>query len=382
MNNPRKLKVLVLEGTPYNRGLIHGKTLKADIQELVKLWKTDLKEKHRIDCDLFIKKFMQKTDYVSSIKKWTPDLIDEIKGLSDGSGIDYDTMFVFQCTDEFMASVENITSDKCSCLGFSRSGNQSAYVAQTMDVETFRDGFQTILHVKHADSNHEELVLAWAGFIGLNGINNRGIGICCNAVYQLNSALTGLPVSCIVRGVLSQKTEKDAVAFVNNIKHASGQNYVMGGPDKTYSFECSASKVVRYIPEGEEIVVWHTNHPIVNMDLGVRYKATLGDRKIEDISENSVMRLQNLKKRLGNNPSEPRLDLIKATLTSKDDSHHPICTSKGRDEWATQMGFFTFSADIMELSDKPVFYATAGPGNLAPFEKLTFSKYPGESAAG
>lgn len=369
---PRKLKVLVLEGTPYNRGLTHGKASKSEIQELFRLWKADFKTRFKIDCDLFIEKFVQKTDYVSSIKKWTPDLLDEIKGMADGSGIDYDTMFVYQCLDEY----KGIIQEKCSCLGFSRTGNQPAYVAQNMDLETFRDGFQTVLHITHIDSDHEEFVLASEGLIALNGMNNRGIGICCNAVYQLNSARTGLPVACIVRGVLQQKAEMDAVAFVNNIKHASGQNYVMGGPDKAYSFECSASKVVRYKPEGEEMAVWHTNHPIVNMDLSARCRTALENKTIADVSENSIIRLQTLQKRLGNNPAGKRLDLIKATLASKDNAVHPICCSKGKDERATLMGYFTFSANIMELSEKPVFYATAGPADLVPFEKLTFFKYP------
>ena len=35
----RKLRVLVLEGTPYDRGLQHGKALKKDIHALVDLWK-------------------------------------------------------------------------------------------------------------------------------------------------------------------------------------------------------------------------------------------------------------------------------------------------------------------------------------------------------
>src|SRR4030095_12739146 len=42
LSNKKDLRVVVLEGSPYNRGLIHGKTLKKEINELVRLWKADL----------------------------------------------------------------------------------------------------------------------------------------------------------------------------------------------------------------------------------------------------------------------------------------------------------------------------------------------------
>src|SRR5205085_8791957 len=115
--------------------------------------------------------------------------------------------------------------------------------------------------------------LTQAGCIGVNGMNNRAIGICCNAVWQLTGSRDGLPVACIVRGVLRQRSEDEAAAFLRQAKHASGQNYLLGGPARAYSFECSAGKVSQFKPADRDDVVWHTNHPLANDDYIESYRA-------------------------------------------------------------------------------------------------------------
>jgi hypothetical protein len=90
------LKVLVLEGTPYERGLQHGTALKKEIHELVKLWKEDIQKTYQIEADVFIKNFLAATNFEKAIREWTPQLWDEVMGISKGSGIDLETfLFTF-----------------------------------------------------------------------------------------------------------------------------------------------------------------------------------------------------------------------------------------------------------------------------------------------
>ena len=67
-------------------------------------------------------------------------------------------------------------------MGIGKRGEQPAFIAQNMDVENYRDGFQVVLHVKQQSSDLESFVLTCAGMIGLNGMNNQGVGICCNTL--------------------------------------------------------------------------------------------------------------------------------------------------------------------------------------------------------
>ena len=57
-------------------------------------------------------------------------------------------------------------------------------------------------------------MLTHAGLIGLNGLNSAAIGVCCNTLKQLANCRDGLPVACVVRGVLRQETAAAAVDFL------------------------------------------------------------------------------------------------------------------------------------------------------------------------
>jgi isopenicillin-N N-acyltransferase like protein len=201
-----RVRTVILEGTPYNRGLVHGKTLKKDIIFLVARWKEDLTHKYEMPADVFIKKFVSHTQYLGAMKKWTPDLVEEVKGIADGAGIDFDTMLVFQWIDEDWAQGKNVVADRCSGIGVGRRGSSPAMIAQNLDMPGLYDGYQVILHVKHHDSELEIFVYTIAGVIGGDGMNNHAIGVCVNTLLQLDNCRDGLPVACVVRGVLAQKT--------------------------------------------------------------------------------------------------------------------------------------------------------------------------------
>jgi hypothetical protein len=68
------LRVVTLQGSPYNRGLVHGQSLKKEIHELVVLWKADLEKEYKMKPEAFIARFLKKTDFTQAIKQWTPEL--------------------------------------------------------------------------------------------------------------------------------------------------------------------------------------------------------------------------------------------------------------------------------------------------------------------
>src|SRR5262249_54473794 len=151
--------------------------------------------------------------------------------------------------DEYWVNGNGVAGEHCSAIGVAQRNGQPTIVAQNMDLEGFRKGFQVLLHIKHAKNKLESLVLTHAGLIGLNGMSNRSIGVCCNTLSQLANCRDGLPVACVVRGALEQATEDAAIEFFRRVKHASGQNYIIGGPSKVHDLECSAGKVSVFTPE-------------------------------------------------------------------------------------------------------------------------------------
>ncbi len=367
----QKVRVITLEGTPYTRGLQHGTVLKNEIHALVRLWKADLEKEYKLDAATFTRRFLQKTDFLSAMKRWTPDLIEEIKGIAAGAGVDFETMLLFQLPDEYWVNGEAIAAEHCTGLGMSRQGKQPTIIAQNLDVESYRDGYQIVLHIKHADSDLQAFVLSFPGLIGANGMNNKAVGICCNTLSQLAFCRDGLPVNCVIRGVLEQRTLDDASAFLHRIKHASGQNYIVGGRDRVVDFECSASKVCAFQPAGRHDVVWHTNHPLANDDYNAAHRERLAKHKNPKPGSSSV-RLQSVEQRLSKLPAPWDVDVFKATLSSHDSAQFPICVSRGRGD------VITFASTIMVLSERPELNITPGPPDVAAYETLTFERTAGK----
>jgi hypothetical protein len=363
----KQLRVITLEGTPYERGMRHGTHLKKEIHALLRLWKADLEKEYKLDAATFTRRLLEKTDFLTAIKRWTPGLIDEIKGIAAGAGVDFETMLLFQLPDEYWVNGEAIAAERCTGLGMSRQGKQPTIIAQNLDCESFRDGYQIVLHIKHPGSDLEAFVLSFPGLIGANGMNNKAVGICCNTLSQLAYCRDGLPVNCVIRGMLEQRTLDDAIAFLHRLKHASGQNYIVGGRERAMCFECSAGKVCSFEPAGRKDVVWHTNHPLVNDDYNAAHRESLAKQKKPKAGSSSV-RLHCVEQRLSKAPMPWSIDVFKATLTSRDSAQFPICVSKGRGD------VFTFASTIMVLGDRPELHIAPGPPDVDTYQLITFDK--------
>jgi predicted choloylglycine hydrolase len=368
----RELKVLELSGSPYARGLQHGRTLRAEIGKLVDLWKQDVARQARSDPETLIRNFLASTDFVPAIRKWTPDLLDEVRGIADGAGVPFDTMLAFQLVDEMWVFLDQPAKDHCTGMGVVTAGTHPAYIAQNMDLEAYRDGYQVVLHIAQDKSLPEQFIFTCAGLIATNGINNRSIAIACNTLLQLSASRDGLPVACVLRGVLAQSRGEDAVKFLKEVKHASGQNYILGTGDRVYDFEASARRVVEFRPAEDGSFVYHTNHPLVNDDVKPWHLQKVALLSAEERSKgDSEMRLAAVQARIRQPVSAIDVGVIKETLRSRDSSLHPVCRPRKEGD-----PFFTFGATIMTLSDTPSIEVSMGPHDENKFVLLKFRQVP------
>ncbi len=314
------LPILHLNGTPHENGFQHGRIMKSRIIELVGLWKKDIEENYQIPADTFIKIFLDSTNYIPAIKKWTPDLLEEIKGISAGSGIDFNTIFAFQLIDEIWTNARLIKiPHHCTSVGINnyKKDGSANYIAQNIDITPFYHGFEMLLDIQDKDSNSRKLVTTFAGYIGVNGLNKH-IGITENTLSDLRSSLNGLPVCCIARGVLDKASFKEAVNFIKTIKHASGQNYIVGSNYDIISLECASDLVTEYWPDSTKDYTFHANRPLTNNSYHLAYltylKALYGS--IPESMSFSDERLESIKNIVLNN-KHISLVTIKDALSKK-----------------------------------------------------------------
>ena len=82
MRQASKIRVLTLEGSPKERGRIHGETLKPMILEILERYKYLIHLNLQKDPDPLIDYFLSSTNFLSAVKKWAPHLLEEIEGIA------------------------------------------------------------------------------------------------------------------------------------------------------------------------------------------------------------------------------------------------------------------------------------------------------------
>jgi isopenicillin-N N-acyltransferase like protein len=355
-----KTQLLVMEGTPRQRGRIYGETMRNTIQEVIAKWKGVLAQSHP-DPDQYIREFLAATNFKPAFERWTPGFLDQVQGLAEGSNLDFDTIYAFQLSDEeWVYSREPLLQrlqhhGHCSSLGVFGEG-EVPIVAQNMDIPGLFNGYQMVLHEKDPNTGHEAFYFTFAGCLGVNGLNRYGVGVCENTVMQLQPCSDGLPVEGVLRGIVAQKTGREAEEFVRSVKHASGQNYLVGGTERVVSYECSANKVIPFTPLPTR--TYHTNHPLVNDDSVLYTKAIESapqDQKerAEIGRKNTTDRLSYLSRELQYTCPHITVEKIKSILSSHE---APVCVDYTSDDRS-----MTFGLEIMQLSQPPVFRVTFGP---------------------
>jgi predicted choloylglycine hydrolase len=363
----RQIREVTLSGSGYELGLQHGKLLQKEIDEVVRKMKRNASDNLGKDADQVLKDFFSYAQFDSAIKKYTPDLYEEVRGIAAGSGQTFNDIMVLNLLDEFWVYLDNIQNHHCSGMGVPSVNGSTGYIAQNMDIEKYTDGYQLLIRLSRTATRPEQFVITHPGCIALSGMNEKGIGACMNSLMQLNSSSNGLPVAFIVRRIVNSTDKNDLLNFIQTVPHASGQNYILGIRGEVYDFEASANKVVRFDPKNDNGSVYHTNHPIVNDDIKPwfeRYNPTLANKPV---NSNSYIRLLSVQERVA---QKQNIDdkLIKETLRSKDDVNNPVCRPVSERD-----GGFTFASVIMTLTGKPYLQVTAGSPDESAYKRVDFT---------
>jgi len=354
-----KLRVLDLQGAPYERGRVHGQILKAEIQELVRRWKADLENTYKVPAETFIQKLSKKSNFKPAIDRWTPGLWDEVRGIADGAGVDLSTMYAFQLIDETWVMAGDLGLSKCTSFAARKRGETPAFIAQTLDIPAFYHGFQTVLRIREGADGPEALVFTIPGVVAANGLNARSIGVCVNAVTQLAYSANGLPVAFAIRGLLQQKTYEDAVRFLRDICPGAPQNYVLGGPNNAASFERSADRIAEFLPFPGAEFTFHTNHPLVNDDFNPKFLEQLKKKGMSLEAYRALCpRFKFLSGAFKDNSAAIDLAVLKRMFADRTSG-----INNAR----------TYGCTIMVLGDRPELHIAPGRPDEAPFEVLTFS---------
>jgi isopenicillin-N N-acyltransferase like protein len=347
----RELVVIDGAGTPRQIGRQHGEAARDLIADGLDRWCDALGRRHSAAPAAYIDEFLGATEFLPAIETWTPELLDEIRGIADGADQPFPTLLAFNLLDEewAFANERQRPAPGCSAAGIQPAGGRPALLGQTMDIPSLHDGCQIALRVAPGD-RPAAVVLSYAGMIGLTGANSAGIGVVVNNLDVLPARRHGLPVAFVLRGILARTNLAEAAAFVQAVPHATGQHYAIGGPGGIRSFEGWAGGVAETTPSGRHVL--HTNHPLGGQPVG---------EDAEDVYAESQSR-ERLACLIGQTETLTDRSGLEAALA---DTSVPISI-------APRTGFMTFGGVSMALTTPPDIRIAPGPPHLTPFKAVAF----------
>jgi isopenicillin-N N-acyltransferase like protein len=366
------LHILELSGSPLERGRVHGEHLREEIRDQIAWFRHLLSEYGQVNPDeLFAR--LTALGWLAAIEQWTSHLLEEMRGIAEGSGLPYlDILAWNHCQEIFWAVfVEHGFTQSgdqlsgCSTVGDVGDSHHPTLLAQNADTTPFWHGHQTVLRFCETGSDVEEILLSYPGLVGIYGLNSLGIGLCVNAMfYRLNNSLRGLGTPFIARGVLAKRSYQEAERFLCSVPHASGNTLTLAGPDNATAYEVSANQIRAFRPSSMPGRTYHTNHELVNDDFrpGV-------DRTPD---QNSLERIKVLEESLKQTQDPLTASDIKTILRSHGENNQgafaPLCRHED-----DPFGSMTTYSVIMECSEHPTLRVSFGPPCREEYQTFEFS---------
>ena len=259
---------LVLDAEePYERGLQHGRALKLPIQLALRNFKDWLRvNAHAEDPERMIRDFATGTGYMEAVRTGAPDLHDEMRGIAAGADVELRELFVYQSFDELFlylmksGALEQGTGH-CTTTAVYGRDTLPNIITHNNDIPTYHEAVGTVLRIRYPDSDLEILQATFAGQIGQNGVNNRGVAVGINTIADLPVAQSGIPVSFHVRRILESGDRHAAVAYLETQEFGTAMNYMIADREGVVSAETWADNVavLDHFPAG---IAAHTNHSL------------------------------------------------------------------------------------------------------------------------
>ncbi|MDG7000519.1 MAG: hypothetical protein JRN15_15605 [Nitrososphaerota archaeon] len=248
----------------YEHGAIFGSKIKSMVDEL-------LQKCSRIEGVTKDSIYRMTEKYVPFIEKDAPHIIEEMRGIAEGSNVSYYDILFVNLRHEILNGLIRARDD-CTVVGVepSRSSTGNLMVAQNVDQPGSFAGMMQTLKMRPNDGP-SMLVHLLPGNVGQHGINAYGLVRASNGLKSTDEATLGLPRVILNRLILEQKNVDDAVELISNSRRTVSSNYVLGDSSgRLVSIESTAHECRIILPTNGAIV--HANnilHPDIR-DLDAR----------------------------------------------------------------------------------------------------------------
>jgi isopenicillin-N N-acyltransferase like protein len=162
--------------------------------------------------------------FLPLIERFSPAYLEEVRGLAAGAQISFEEALLCQARAEAGYTVEG------GCSAFALTGEATAdhqtLAGQNQDLQPEYSDVAILLHVKPSDGRPRALMFTFAGQLGFVGMNQLGMCLFTNALYDARWQL-GLPKYPMMRLLLEQQTVQAAIHLLTQHRLCSANNLML-----------------------------------------------------------------------------------------------------------------------------------------------------------
>lgn len=246
------MKLISLSGSHYDIGYSYGKAMASEIRRFYDLFLVKLEER-----DVSIETALTITRKFSGfIEKYTPDLLEEVRGIADGAKMEYESVLSLNCMFEIPRIAGKSEIHYCTVWGV--TDGRKCLAAQNLDLASEYGPFLTLFRIS-PDSERTVLLQAMPGMVGMLGMNEDGV-VFSGTTVSSREVRFGLPKPFICRTILQTCNNViDATEFLQNVPKTTGGNPLLADARGSLQMlECSSAKcIVHHTDKG---YIASTNH--------------------------------------------------------------------------------------------------------------------------
>jgi len=343
--------VIKVKGTPYEQGKQQGEKFFDIIKENVinikrSITKSNVKEK-------YYNKLLKEN--LRFIEKTEPDAYEEMKGISDGTKIDFNDIAIINIPLYFMMDI--IPNECTSILARdSATFDGNTYLVKNRDMRDFTL-HQIVLEREYINSD-KIVEVNGAGIITYpgNGINKYGLAISTTGVWSKRIPVDIVDISKTnilinIHFILKRcKSVDEAVNFLNNTKRTNGINLLITDINKAVAVEATRDNIV--IEEEKNGILVRTNHYLSEELRGLN--------KSPKEYQSTYKRLDRVKSFLNKKHGNIKFqDMLEIASDHENAPHNCICRHRrhGADESEAK----TVSSSLIVLEDMQVWTSLCNP---------------------
>jgi len=280
MESRDRLNILHLKGTPYEIGYQHGILLKEEVDKGAARFYADIIYKGRempFSAKIwFLRKYLEWNVYVPREKSQPPSILEELKGISDGSGVPFDIIFKANhhtavimvlrpaFVKEKIEAFDKIGIDISACSTFASTGKATAGGKTIVGRNTDYSGFvlwpeyQSLFFIQPLEG-FAHVKIGTAGVVMWNpGMNSEGIVVSPHYMPYDDCDAEGWGIASFTDEILKKasKLKEAENIFHNNPRGISGGFVIISGKEKdAFAAEVSTGEATIRRMENKKIVM-------------------------------------------------------------------------------------------------------------------------------